>query len=88
MPTRIDVWDREALKAIPMFSGDATDAVANDPARYTLDIPADGEPSPPPRREPDAMAGLLAGPSTGERYNDRSSHSAPHRRRPNRRRVA
>lgn len=86
MPTRIDVWDRQAGRAISMFSGDAADAVANDPARYTLDIPAGADPS-PPAREFDSVANLFKGPSTGVPTYDRSSSYRNPPRRPNRRRA-
>jgi hypothetical protein len=69
-----------------MFSGDAADAVKNDPARYTLDIPADADLDNPRPREPDALANLFQGKSTGAPRYEQPRRNRPSRRRPNRRR--
>jgi hypothetical protein len=87
MPILVEVWDRQARIAIPMFTEGARDAVAHNPDRFTLELPADAEPPTRPR-EPDAMARLFAGPTTQDRADEyRRSHRKPSRRRPpNRRR--
>lgn len=71
MPTRVNVWDRRGGVLIPMFSIAASEAVENDPDRFTLEIPATAQ---KPRPRDDAMAHLFKGKSnaTGANQNERS----------------